>query len=98
MAVVTVRVGRPHCVADINFANERKQLLFDEFYKICKTFHYREIMALSRALGVCPHAVVLWKYKLRTPRWDTVVDIFDWVDRGKPMKLVQPSRVKKSLL
>jgi hypothetical protein len=65
--------GRPYFVAEINFDNDRKIELLDEFYKICSTFYYRDIMALGRALRVDHSTVERWKYKVTFPRWDIAV-------------------------
>jgi hypothetical protein len=84
--------GRPRVVADINFDNDSKRQLINDFQLACSTFHYREIMALSRTLGVTPTTIANWKYKICFPRWDTVADVMDWVHRGKPIKLVPPAQ------
>jgi len=92
MVVATVGAGRPRAVADINFDNNEKVAFIERFQSVCSTFHYHEEMALSRALGITDRAVRSWKYKEYFPRWDTAVDVLDWVDRGKPIRLVPPSQ------
>lgn len=91
MALGTARGGRPCVVAVIPFNNERKVGLLREFYGVCATFHYPEIMAVSRALRVDHTTVENWKYKRTFPRWDIAVDVIEWVRNGKPMVKVPPS-------
>lgn len=81
--------GRPYFVADIPFNNSRKVNLISEFYKVCSKFNYRDIVALSRTLSVSERTIRRWKYKETFPRWEIAIDIIDWVNRGKPMNLVQ---------
>jgi len=77
MVMTTARIGRPYFVAKINFKNDRELGLRDEFYKVCATFHYREIMALSRALQISDRTVRAWKYKETFPRWDIALAVID---------------------
>jgi hypothetical protein len=88
MAILTEKRGRPYYVARVPFSNDRKLAFMDEFYNITRTFHYREIMALSRALNVTPVTVQNWKYKTTFPKWDIAYDVIDWYRNGKPMDLV----------
>jgi hypothetical protein len=88
MVMTTARIGRTYFVAKINFENDRKLELLDEFYRVCSTFHYREVMALSRALGISDRTIRAWKYKETFPRWDIAVEVIDWVKRGKPMEKI----------
>jgi len=92
MALATVGRGRPCAVAEIPFSNDRKVRLLEEFYGICSTFHYPEIMAVSRGLRVTPNTVERWKYRLSFPRWDIAVDVIEWVRQGKPVRMVSPSQ------
>lgn len=72
-------------VALIPFNNPRKTALLDEFYDVCAGFRYKEIMAVSRGLGVHQNTVERWKYRGTFPRWDIAVDVIEWVARGKPV-------------
>lgn len=90
MVVAISRSGRPSFVAEIDFANDGELELRDKFYAICSTFHYREVMALSRALGIAPFTAERWKYKMTFPSWYVAMQIIDWDRRGRPMKLVPP--------
>jgi len=90
MAVAIRRAGRPHYVAVMDYSNDAEVRFREEFYRACADFHYREIMALSRALGVDVNTVERWKYKLNFPSWYVAYLIIDWVKRGKPMKKVPP--------
>jgi hypothetical protein len=98
MAVTCLRGGRPYAVAEINFDNDRKLQLLNEFYNVCNSFNYRDMMALSRALGVCFVTVARWKYKITFPRWDTAIDVIEWVNCGKPIRLESSSRDEVSML
>ena len=90
--------GRPYVVAVMPFQNDRKVELVNEFWGVCGSFHYREIMAVSRALGVQPHTVERWKYKMTFPRWDVAVDVIEWVNRGKPIRMERPSQTPASVM
>ena len=87
MALATGGRGRPCAVAQIPFSNDRKLQLLQEFYAVCATFRYRETVALSRALGITPRTVQKWKYQESFPRWDIAVDVIEWVNLGKPIKM-----------
>ena len=90
MAVAVVKSGRPCLVAEIDFQTDSEIELRDKFYKVCSSFHYQEIMALSRALGMSPSTVENWKYKITFPSWYIALQVIDWDERGKPMKKVPP--------
>lgn len=90
MAVAISKSGRPCLVAVIKFETDSELELRDKFHKICGTFHYQEIMALSRALGVVPATVECWKYKVQFPSWYVALQVIDWDERGRPMKKVPP--------
>ena len=98
MALGTSRAGRPYVVAVIPFSNERKVRLLEEFYGACESFHYRETMAVSRALGVEPRTVERWKYKETFPRRDIAEDLIEWVKQGKPIRMVSPSESPVGML
>jgi len=98
MALGTARCGRPYAVAEIPFQNTRKVGLLEEFYSVCSAFHYREIMAVSRALGVQPFTVERWKYKMTFPRWDIAIDVIEWANQGKPIRKVLQSESPVSML
>ena len=90
MVVAIVKRGRPHLVAEINFETDSELELRDQFYSVCATFHYQEIMALSRALGMSSNAIERWKYKLNFPSWYVSLQVIDWDQRGRPMRKVPP--------
>jgi len=98
MPLGTSRAGRPCPVAVIPFQNERKVGLLEEFYGVCADFHYREIMAVSRALRVTPRAVESWKYREKFPRWDIAVDVIEWANQGKPVVMVSPSQTITNMM
>jgi hypothetical protein len=90
MALAIAKSGRPCFVAVINFETDSELELRDKFYNVCVTFHYREVMALSRAFGVNPDTVECWKYKVQFPNWYIALQVIDWDERGRPMKQVPP--------
>jgi len=98
MALATVGRGRPCAVAVIPFSNARKVKLLEEFYGICATFHYPEIVAVSRGLRVSQNAVERWKYGLSFPRWDIAVDVIEWDKKGRPIVMVPPSEVSTKMM
>lgn len=98
MALGAARAGRPYVVAVIPFNNERKVRLLNEFWGACESFHYRETMAVSRALGVEARTVERWKYKETFPRRDIAEDIIEWVRQGKPVRVVSPSKSPADML
>ena len=78
--------GRPVYVADIPFENDRQMVLLDEFHSIAKRLHYRDILALARAFGMTERIVYAWHYGEPFPRYDVMIDVIEWVKRGKPMR------------
>jgi hypothetical protein len=88
MAISLKRPGRPCLVAVINFSGDPDYPFWDEFYKVCSSFHYAEIMALSRAFGLSPRTVENWKYRISFPRNGIAQQVVAWVEQGKPMKKV----------
>lgn len=85
MAVGCSRAGRPCFVADFSSSEDKLLAFQDEFYAMCSKFSYRDIVAVSRACNITPHAVALWKYGLRFPHKDRAEQVMDWVREGKPM-------------
>ena len=97
MLALTKR-GRPHFVAQLSLETDSELKLRDKFYRICATLRYREVMALSRALGVHPRTVEAWKYKEKMPRWYTAMQVIDWDKRHRPLKLESPWRSAADML
>jgi hypothetical protein len=58
------------------------------FIFACSTFHYREIAALSRALGVNMGTISCWKHQTHRPRAQTAMRILNWFANGKPMRKI----------
>ena len=90
MVVAIAKRGRPYYVAEINFANDAELEFREKFYGICANFHYQDIMALSRALGISTNAVERWKYKLNFPSWYVAMQVIDWDKHGRPVRKVSP--------
>lgn len=91
MPATTIKSGRPCFIAELDFENDGglEELRY-RFFEVCDTFHYREIMSLSRALGVHPGTVQNWKYKQTFPDIQIVAQIIDWDKKGRPMKKIPP--------
>lgn len=96
MSWVSDRRGRPRYVAEIDFPNDALKRLYDDFYQSCSTLCYRDIMALSRALKVSTRAVESWKYKEKMPPYQRIIQVIEWVKRGKPM--IQEKQGHKSVM
>ena len=90
MALGRPVTGRPYPLAEIPFLNARMSIL-DEFYSVCSTFRHRELVAVSRCLGVHYVTVQRWKYKMTFPSYETVVSVLEWEKRGKPIRMVKQS-------
>jgi hypothetical protein len=90
------RGGRPRYVAVIDESKDLAQPYYDTFYEICNTFKYRDIMALSRALGIHASTVEKWKYRKSMPAFATYLYVIEWVRLGKPMKTELPGRKSSS--
>ena len=85
--------GRPRYVADIDFAHDPDQELYDRFYEACREFCYRDVMALSRGLKVTPRTIYNWKNGKTFPIVrGTALMVIDWVAGGKRMKQEQGTR------
>lgn len=90
MVVAIAKRGRPHFVAEINLKTDDELELRDKFDNACAGLNYREIMALSRALGVGSSTVEKWKYGITFPSWYIALRVIDWFRRGKPMREEAP--------
>jgi len=82
------KLGRPCHVAIIKCPSDRGLQLRAEFYQVCEGFNYRDIMALTRGLGVNPATVDRWKYRLTFPAdLDVAMQVMEWAANGKPMEI-----------
>jgi len=82
------RTGRPIMAADIPFDNTKQIELLRDFVAALRSLSYKETTGLAYTLGVQRHTVERWKYLVRTPDPFTMMDVIDWVRRGKPSKRV----------
>jgi hypothetical protein len=95
---VSCKVGRPYHVADIPFGKDPTQELYDKFYAACRELCYFDTVVLSRALGVSLVTIRLWKAGKRFPgREATARLVIDWVDRGKPQRIVTQAEAAASM-
>ena len=90
MAVSCSRAGRPCFVADMDLSRDRSLAFWDEFVSACSEFHYRDIVAVSRACGLATNTVERWKYGLNYPDKERAEEVLAWVRAGKPMKQQRP--------
>ena len=86
--------GRPRFVAQIVATDLALPYLYS-FYQACETFHYRDVMALSRALGVHPRTIEAWKYREKRPSFEKMLEVIAWDKAGRPMKLEQSSQAAR---
>lgn len=98
MAVSCSRAGRPCYVADIDFSDDLQLAFRDTFRDACSGFRYRDVVAVSRACGVCTTTVENWKYGLTFPQKDIAQQIIDWVKAGKPMTQRRPFPVTAGMV
>jgi hypothetical protein len=92
-------VGRPYHVADIDFRYDPDQELYDRFYAACGQLRYFDTVLLSRALGVSLVAIRLWKAGQSFPRREgTAKQVINWVDNGKPEKIIKQSKTGVGML
>ena len=90
------RRGRPPYVAQLDLVHDPALEFYTSFYTVCESFRYRDIMALSRALGISASAIEKWKYGQRMPRIGTALTVLDWVSQGKPMT-TQPNKTETTM-
>ena len=91
MAWTKAGPGRPYPMADIPFRLVSDSSIRGEFYDVCRTFHYNDIVAISRALRVTERTVWGWKYQEKFPKYyEMAIDVVDWVKRGKPIVMMSP--------
>jgi len=88
--------GRPYTVAVLPFSNARKVAFLDEFYAAIAGFRYAECAALARALNMNPGSIYQWKYRQKVPRWDTAIDVIEWVKAGKRVRKVYQPKAPQS--
>lgn len=86
-------------MADINFRHDPDQDLYDRFYAACDQLHYFDTVLLSRALGVNIVTIRLWKaHKTFPSRRGTALQVIDWIDRGKPQKVITQAGLASSMI
>ena len=95
----SVRVGRPYQEADINFTEDPDQELYDQFYAACADLHYFDTVVLSRTLGVHIVTVRRWKAgQTFPPSKGRAQCVIDWVNMGKPRKIVPRAQATRGML
>lgn len=93
---VSCNVGRPYHVADIPFGRDPDQELYNQFYNVCRSLSYYDTIVLARALKVDVRAVRYWQAHRYFPRRGTAMLIIDWVERGKPRKVITQAQSEAS--
>lgn len=95
---VSYKVGRPYHIADISFNKDPDQELYDRFYKACRDLRYFETVVLARALQISVRTVRNWKAGRCFPTTrGTAILIIDWVERGKPQKMVSQAEASEGM-
>ena len=95
---VSYRVGRPYHVADINFAEDHDQELYDRFYEACRALSYSEMVALARALQVTLRCMRYWREGKCFPSTrGTAMHVIAWVANGKPIKRVTQAEAAEGM-
>jgi len=96
---VSCKVGRPYHRADIDLGYDPDQELYDRFYAACDTLRYFDTVLLSRTLGVTLVTIRLWKaHKTFPARRGIAFQVIEWVNNGKPEKIVTQAELAQSLL
>lgn len=67
--------------------------MWSDFHKICSAFHYRDVVALSRALGLSDKTISGWKYCRSKPALPMVLSVIKWGNQGKPMQKMTTNRI-----
>ena len=67
--------------------------MWNDFHKICSTFHYRDVVALSRALGLSDKTISGWKYCRSKPALPMVLSVIKWGNQGKPMRKMTTNKI-----
>ena len=89
MATAIAKRGRPYLIPEVAAISDKRLRLYDAFYRVCASFHYREIYGWARLLGVHPFTVERWKYKMTFPGDHIAQQIIDWDGDGRPWKKVE---------
>lgn len=91
---VRYKAGRPYHEADIDFGKDPDQDLYDQFYRACRTLSYSETVFLARACKVDVRSVRNWQSGKYFPtRRGTAVLILNWVNNGKPERIIKQAEL-----
>ncbi len=92
-----MKVGRPICMADIDFAHDPNQEIYDRFYEACRDLTCADMRRLARALRVHITTVIRWKSgRLFPSEIGTPILVIQWVDKGKPLKMISQADISSS--
>lgn len=96
---VSYKVGRPYHIADIDFSKDPDQELYDRFFEACRDLRYFETVVLAKACRVDIRTVRRWKEGKNFPTTrGTAILVIDWVNRGKPMKIITQAADSTAML
>ena len=96
---VSYKVGRPYRVADIDFSKDPDQELYDRFFRACQDLRYFETVVLAKACRVDVRTVRRWKEGKNFPTTrGTAILVIDWVNRGKPEKIITQAEIARGML
>ena len=95
---VSSKVGRPVCMADIDFSRDPDQELYDRFYQVCRTLSCSDMRRLARGLRVTWATVYFWKKGKNFPATrGTAKLVIQWVEEGKPVKFMTQAQIAASV-
>ena len=90
--------GRPIHAADIPFDNTRQIELLQRFYDAVKPLTHKEINSLAVTLSRHRVTIERWKYQVCNPDPFTMLDVIDWVQRGKPSKRTPQDSIQRNVM
>jgi hypothetical protein len=95
---ISSKVGRPVCIAAIDFSYDLDQELYDRFYKACRTLNCCDIPKLAKALKISERGVWYWKEGKRFPETrGTAGWVIRWVEEGKPIEFRTQAQIAASV-
>ena len=90
--------GRPIQAAVIPFDNTRQLELLQRFHDAVRPLKHGEITGLALTLGRHRVTIERWKYQVCNPDPFTMMDVIDWVQRGKPSKRTPQDSIQRNVM
>jgi len=69
--------------------------LLQDFNDAVKTLTWRECTGLAFTLNRHRNTVERWRYSRQVPNAVTMLEVIDWVRRGKPTRTVYQRQIRK---